>query len=157
MTRNYTYRTDGKLTQMNVVFDNQWRCDPSISQVVTQTQYFFDALGRRVAKQTTFKPNLGRSMGPALGFTQSFSYLVNQDKILFSKSGDGILSLYLDGQGIDEHLGKVSRIGTQSFMTDHLGSVCPFCAMFGGFIYMKTLGSAKASTEKRTDLTSIAA
>jgi RHS repeat-associated protein len=123
MTRNYTYRTDGKLTQMNVVFDSEWRCDPSINQVVTQTQYFFDALGRRVAKQTTFKPNLGRSMGPSLGFTQAFSYLVNQDKILFSKSGDGILSLYLDGQGIDEHLGKVSRIGTQSFMTDHLGSV----------------------------------
>jgi RHS repeat-associated protein len=108
---------------MNVVFDDQWKCDPSVSQVVTQTQYSYDALGRRVAKLTTFKPNLGRSMGPSLGFTQAFSYLVNQDKILLSKAGDGTLNLYLDGHGIDEHLGEVSRNGTHAFLTDHLGSV----------------------------------
>jgi RHS repeat-associated protein len=122
-TRNYTYRTDGKLTQMDVVFDREWRCDPSVTQVVTQTQYSYDALGRRAAKLTTFKPNLGHGMGPAMGYTQSFSYLVNQDKILLAKSGDGITTLYLDGQGIDEHLGKVSKRGTQPYFTDYLGSV----------------------------------
>jgi RHS repeat-associated protein len=122
-TRNYTYRTDGKLTQMDVVFDREWRCDPQVTQVVTQTQYSYDALGRRAAKLTTFKPNLGHGMGPAMGYTQSFSYLGNQDKILLAKSGDGITSLYLDGQGIDEHLGKVSKRGTQPYFTDHLGSV----------------------------------
>jgi hypothetical protein len=59
----------------------------------------YDALGRRVAKQATMKPNLGGRLGPSLGFTQAFSYLVDLDKILLAKSGDGNLSLYLDGQG----------------------------------------------------------
>lgn len=62
-------------------------------------------------------------MGPSLGFTQAFSYLIDQEKILLSKGGDGTLNLYLDGQGIDEHLGEVSRNGTHAFLTDHLGSV----------------------------------
>jgi len=122
-TRSYVYRTDGKLTQMSVAFDDQWRCDPSVAEVITQTQYFFDPLGRRVGKKTSYKSNLGNKLGPSLGLTQVFSYLIAQDKILMAKSGDGILSLYLDGQGIDEHLGKISRGSTQTFFTDHLGSV----------------------------------
>jgi RHS repeat-associated protein len=123
LSRNYTYRTDGKLTQMNVIFDEQWRCDPSIKEIVTQTQYSFDALGRRVGKQTKYAPNLGGRLGPNLGMTQAYSYLVNKDKILLAKSGDGTISLYLDGQGIDEHLAEVSRNTSQGFFTDHVGSV----------------------------------
>jgi YD repeat-containing protein len=113
LTRNYTYRTDGKLTQMSVTFDDQWRCDPTMSQVITQTQYYFDALGRRIGKQTKYSPNQGGRLGPALGMTQSFSYLVNQDKILLAKGGDGRLDLYIDGQGIDEHLAEVSSNGSE--------------------------------------------
>ncbi|OFZ18894.1 MAG: hypothetical protein A2X94_03215 [Bdellovibrionales bacterium GWB1_55_8] len=80
-----------------------------------QAEYFYDALGRRVAKRVT------KGSDPA--FTQSYMHLGEQDKILLGKSGDGEITLYLDGQGIDEHLGEVSSRGVKTYATDHLGSV----------------------------------
>jgi RHS repeat-associated protein len=94
--------------------------------------FFYDALGRRVAKTITASPWVAslvgatgteRTLGAATTYNQTFSYLVNQDKILLGTSGDGVQTLYLDGQGIDEHLGEVSSRITQAYVTDHLGSV----------------------------------
>lgn len=48
-------------------------------------------------------------------FTQTYSYLSGENKILLAKAGNGELTLYLDGQGIDEHLGEVSRHGALGF------------------------------------------
>ncbi|OFZ23381.1 MAG: hypothetical protein A2X94_13215 [Bdellovibrionales bacterium GWB1_55_8] len=98
---NFSYRADQKLT--------------SYSRDGMQAEYFYDALGRRVAKKIT--------KGAEPVFTQSYVYLGEEDKILLGKSGDGEITLYLDGQGIDEHLGEVSSRGAKAYATDHLGSV----------------------------------
>jgi len=98
---NFSYRADQKLT--------------SYSRDGMQAEYFYDALGRRVAKKIT--------KGAEPVFTQSYVYLGEEDKILLGKSGDGEITVYLDGQGIDEHLGEVSSRGAKAYATDHLGSV----------------------------------
>ncbi|OFZ18888.1 MAG: hypothetical protein A2X94_03185 [Bdellovibrionales bacterium GWB1_55_8] len=100
-SQNFTYRADQKLV--------------SYSRDGMQAEYFYDALGRRVAKRVT--------KGAEPAFTQSYVYLGEEDKILLGKSGDGEVTLYLDGQGIDEHLGEVSSRGVKAYATDHLGSV----------------------------------
>lgn len=56
-------------------------------------------------------------------FTQSFTYLGAEDKILLAKSGDNKLQLQVDGQGIDEHLAEIKRDGIKTFVSDHLGTV----------------------------------
>lgn len=56
-------------------------------------------------------------------FTQTYNYLLNQNRILIGQAGDGIQTLYFDGQGIDEHLGQVTATGVKGYQTDHLGSV----------------------------------
>jgi len=98
---NFSYRADQKLV--------------SYSRDGMQAEYFYDALGRRVAKRVI------KGADPA--FTQSYVYLGNEDKILLGKSGDGEITVYLDGQGVDEHLGEVSSRGAKAYATDHLGSV----------------------------------
>ena len=98
---NFSYRADQKLT--------------SYSRNGMLAEYYYDALGRRVAKKVTKDGN------PA--FTQSYVHLGEEDRILLGKSGDGEITVYLDGQGIDEHLGEVSSRGVKSYATDHLGSV----------------------------------
>ncbi|OFZ18890.1 MAG: hypothetical protein A2X94_03195 [Bdellovibrionales bacterium GWB1_55_8] len=98
---NFAYRADQKLL--------------SYSRNGIQAEYFYDALGRRVAKKVT--------KGSDQAFTQSYVYLGEEDKILLGKAGDGEITVYLDGQGIDEHLGEVSSRGVKAYATDHLGSV----------------------------------
>ena len=43
--------------------------------------------------------------------------------VLLLRNGDQQKFLYLDGKGIDEHLGVVSKKGTRVFKRDHLGTV----------------------------------
>ena len=100
-SENFSYRADQKLT--------------SYSKDGLVAEYFYDALGRRIAKRLT--------KGPDSAFTQSYVYLGEEDKILLGKAGDGEIALYLDGEGIDEHLGEVSSRGAKAYATDHLGSV----------------------------------
>ncbi len=63
-------------------------------------------------------------MGAQTSFRQSYLYLGEEEKILLAQSENGDMTLYLDGQGIDEHLGEVSEVrGPKAYVTDHLGSV----------------------------------
>ncbi len=78
------------------------------------TEYYFDALNRRVAKELTIDGNT---------FNQSFAYLADQNKILLARNGDGEETLYIDGQGINERLARINSTEVKPFVTDHLGSV----------------------------------
>jgi hypothetical protein len=81
-----------------------------------KAEYFYDALGRRVAIRIT-------SRGHGRPFLVDYTHLVNQDKILLARGSAKNLTLYLDGQGIDEHFGRVSERDRKIFVSDHLGSV----------------------------------
>ncbi|MGZ3717168.1 MAG: RHS repeat-associated core domain-containing protein [Bdellovibrionota bacterium] len=102
--KNYKYRADDRLREY----------DDSSANI--QHNYYYDALGRRAVKD--FSPT---GIGP--GFTQSYVYLGEEDRILMGKSGDGTVTAYLDGQGIDDHLAEVSSGAAKGYVTDHLGSV----------------------------------
>ena len=104
----YDYLHDGKIRKFTK-YENIPRQTETLS-----VSYFYDALGRRIAK----KVKKGTQE-----FTQSFAYLTNQNKILLSKKGDGNTTLHIDGQGIDEHLGEITGSGVKAFVTDHLGTV----------------------------------
>jgi RHS repeat-associated protein len=97
------------------------------------TEYSYDALGRRVSKNVqTREDKKGES------FSQAYLYLADEDKILLGRDGHGKITLYVDGQGIDEHLGEATKEKAKSYITDHLGSVLNTEAsdnrkMFGAF------------------------
>jgi RHS repeat-associated protein len=99
-----TYRVDEKLAS----FQGQSK----LGEI--QAEYAYDALGRRVAK------NVAKN---SQSISQSFAYLGDQDKILIGRNGQGSLTVYLDGVGIDEHLGAATENGATAYVTDHLGSV----------------------------------
>ena len=124
--KSYAYRADGKLLSFQKHHgdtDSHTGSDP----YSTQVSYAYDALGRRVAKRITHDgfnhARCKRHKHASSTFTQSYLYLDSQDKILIGKSGQGELTLYLDGPGIDEHLGHISRQSAKAYITDHLGSV----------------------------------
>jgi len=99
--KNYTYRADDLLN--------------SVQNGTTSAAYYFDALGRRVAKII--------SQG-AQSFYQSYAYLGLENRILMGQAGDGSpLTTYIDGQGIDEHLAEVKAGVGKGYVVDHLGSV----------------------------------
>lgn len=50
-------------------------------------------------------------------------HLGTEDRILLGKAGDGSITAYIDGQGVDEHLGEVKGSTAKYYVTDHLGSV----------------------------------
>ena len=99
-TKNYSYRADGRLN--------------SFSSSAVQANYYYDALGRRVAKAIT---------KPSENFTQSYLHVLQADRILQAKAGDGSITTYLDGSGVDQHLGEVKGGVAKGYVTDHLGSV----------------------------------
>ena len=125
---SFTYRADERLTsfmqQVNEYHDSSHTAE---APIVTQIQYYTDALGRRVAKQIQLNPvneyQCHMHKHQPSSFTQSYLYLADQDKILLSKNGSGLITEYLDGLRIDEHLGEVSSSGLKAYVTDHLGSV----------------------------------
>jgi RHS repeat-associated protein len=62
-------------------------------------KYSSGAIGRRVSKQVTAHQGFfGCSSRNDLIFTQSYSYLIDQDKILLAKAEDGTVNLYLDSE-----------------------------------------------------------
>ncbi|MBS1972315.1 MAG: hypothetical protein JSU04_18560 [Bdellovibrionales bacterium] len=148
----FTYRVDGKLSGFERVlgatpndddFDDNHRhsdfCNhdhDNVNRIRGQSaQYFFDALGRRVAKKIQIKAK-GKV---ASSFIQSYLYLGNREQILMAKAGDGDLSLYLDRQGadagMDEHLGEVSSNSSKAYQADHQGSVLNSTAAAGARAY----------------------
>jgi len=100
VVKNYFYRADDRMN--------------SFQGGSTQAAYYFDALGRRVAKV------IDTGTGP---FTHSFVHLGAEDRVLMAKSGDGTITTYIDGQGVDEHLAEVKNGVGKGYVTDHLGSV----------------------------------
>lgn len=79
-----------------------------------RTEYHYDALGRRVAKAI---------LNGAASFTQTYLHLGQEDRILLGKAGNGSKTLYLDGQGVDEHFGEIKGSVAKAYLTDHLGSI----------------------------------
>ena len=96
----YAYRGDEKLV--------------SYSDGTNAVTYYYDALSRRFAKSIT--------QGTTT-FAQSVVHLGKEDRVLRGKAGDGTLTLYIDGNGIDEHIGQVTGTTVKGYVTDHLGSV----------------------------------
>lgn len=115
----FSYRIDGKLREFTKLEEDSHDRDfDSRDPVKLQVVYFYDALGRRIVKKS------GRSCRRfSKTFTQTYSYLGLEDRIVFAKDGGNNKSFYLDGNGIDEHLGAINRGHAQYFLTDHLGSV----------------------------------
>ncbi len=115
----FSYRVDQRLTSferavLSHVEDRPDRSDQQETNGLLKVAYYYDALGRRVAKKINRDDQ---------SFIQSFSYLGGQDRILMARSGNGQLTLYLDGQGVDEHLAHINKHEVRSYVTDHLGSV----------------------------------
>ena len=100
VTTNFTYRADGLLN--------------GVKKGSMQAAYYFDALGRRVAKVI----NTGTE-----NFTQSFLHLGLEDRILQGKAGDGSITTYVDGKGVDEHLFEVKNGFGKGYVFDHLQSI----------------------------------
>jgi RHS repeat-associated protein len=99
-TKNYAYRSDGLMT--------------GYSSGSNSAAYSYDALGRRVAKSLT---------NGSGSFIQSFLYLDKENRILAANSGTGTTTVYVDGQGANEHLGEVTGSSVTGYVTDYLGSV----------------------------------
>src|SRR5690348_14936133 len=123
LARRYSYRADGKMTLFeSAALDHDGVEDHN--HFISRAEYFYDALGRRVAKKMSkFNIDHDHWKDDPDSFVQSFSYLGEQDKILLGKAGDGATTLYIDGQGIDEHLGQSRAKESKLYLVDHLGSV----------------------------------
>lgn len=98
--KNYTYRADGKIA--------------SFSSGALVVNYHYDGLDRLIAKAINENGN---------AYTQSFVHLGDEHRVLLGKAGDGIVTTYVDGQGVAEHLGEVKGSVGKAYLTDHLGSV----------------------------------
>lgn len=99
-SKNYAYRADDLLN--------------AAQAGSTQAAYYFDALGRRVAKVV----NQGGQ-----SFTQTYAYVGKDNNALLGKAGDGSITTYIDGQAPNDHLGEVKAGVGKGYVTDHLGSV----------------------------------
>lgn len=100
----FEYRGDKKLKKFTLLKNG----------AETQVDYYFDALGRRVAKDIKTSTET---------FTQTYAYEGDQDKILIGKSGSNQETLYVDGQGIDEHLAQVNSVEVKAYVSNHLGTI----------------------------------
>ncbi|MBS1961083.1 MAG: RHS repeat-associated core domain-containing protein [Bdellovibrionales bacterium] len=132
--KKLAYRADGRLVSYELVVDSDWDGDSDDEDaVVTKAEYFYDALGRRVAKRIHEKgwepcrssrwSRKRRLVARESVYTQSFAHESDRDRILLARAGDGAVSIFLDGKGVDEHLGQISSRRKKSYLTDHLGSV----------------------------------
>jgi RHS repeat-associated protein len=100
LVKNYYYRADDLLN--------------AFQSGSTQVADYFDPLKRRVAKVV--------SLG-GTSYTESFLHLGSEDRIIMAKAGDGTISTYLDGQGVDVHLAEVKSGVAKGYVADHLGSI----------------------------------
>ena len=136
LTEKLGYRADGKMTSFEAGWDHSWFFG-SVDKF--KTRYFFDALGRRIAKlhgyvdesdhrNCDLKNNLHHHDHY---LTLSYSYLGAQDKILLAKDAGGEVSLYLDGQGIDDHLGEIRHGRARGYVKDHQSSIMNSAASGG--------------------------
>jgi RHS repeat-associated protein len=101
----FEYRGDKRLSKYTHIQNNI---------ETNNTTYYWDALGRRVAKEI---------QTPTQTFTNVFAHEGDQDKILLSRNGNGDEYLNIDGQGIDEHLAQITPTEVKPYVTNHLGTV----------------------------------
>jgi RHS repeat-associated protein len=101
----FEYRGDKRLSKYTHIQNNI---------ETNNTTYYWDALGRRVAKEI---------QTPTQTFTNVFAHEGDQDKILLSRNGNGDEYLNIDVQGIDEHLAQITPTEVKPYLTNHLGTV----------------------------------
>lgn len=86
----------------------------SSAKAADNVAYYYDPLGRLIAKKATVD---GQT------FTQSYLYLGTTNQILQAKKGDGTIITYLDGNDENEHLAQGENGVFKGYITDHQGSV----------------------------------
>jgi RHS repeat-associated protein len=117
----------------------------STSAFQASANYYYDGLGRRIAKVLKIP-----SQSDAI---VTYSHLGTEDRVITASLKKGSSSqevLYIDGQGIDDHLFEISSAsGAKAYITDHLGSVINSAAIGGKSVYGsfgETLGTAPSSS-----------
>jgi RHS repeat-associated protein len=98
-SKSYSYRADGKIS--------------SFQSANVSVSYYYDGLDRLVAK----------AINDGSAYTQSFTHLGYEFRVLQGKAGDDSVTTYIDGQGMAERLGEVKGGVAKAYVTDHLGSV----------------------------------
>lgn len=106
--RVFEYLDDGKIRKLTKL-ENV----PNSRQVAS-VDYYYDALGRRIAKHIK---TISRD------FTETYMHQGLDDKILLAKSGLGEMYLYVDGNETDQHFGEIRPSQVKTYVTDHLGTV----------------------------------
>jgi RHS repeat-associated protein len=101
----FEYRGDKRLSKYTHIQNNV---------ETNNTTYYWDALGRRVAKEIKT---------PIQTFSNVFAHEGDQDKILLARNGLGQETLYIDGQEIDEHLAEINDLTVKPYIIDYLGTV----------------------------------
>ena len=102
----FDYAPEGRLRKF-VAYDNT-------GVEVIRAEYFYDPFGRRILKRKTVSGTTT---------SKSYAHLGLQHKILIAKTSGGSETVYIDGLGIDEHLGEVGTSVVKAYTTDHLGSM----------------------------------
>jgi RHS repeat-associated protein len=100
----FEYRGDKKLKRFTLIKNGS----------ETQVDYFYDGLGRRVAKLINT---------PTESFTQTYAYESESQNILLAKDGQGEESVLVNGQLPDEHFAIINTSGIEPYVIDYQGSV----------------------------------
>lgn len=129
-----SYYPDGKLKEFALY---------SSGTLSRKVNYYYDGLGRRISKLKDFASESDSKV--------TYTHLGLEDRILLStvtKDSTTVEGLYIDGQGIDDHLFEInSTNGAKAYVKDHLGSVINSSAIGGKSVFGlcgENLGSAAA-------------
>jgi len=126
--QTYSYFPDEKLKQVREL---------SVSGGYSRNiSYYYDGLGRRIAKVLSGTAPSGLVQNSKI----FYSHLGSENKVLFSKLvqvGSAAKEvLYIDGDQIDDHLFEISNsTGVKIYKKDHLGSIINSAAIGGKSVY----------------------
>jgi len=142
--QDFRYYPEGKLKKFRM-FDSN-------AVLLRTVDYYYDGLGRRIAKIVTVP---GQNT-----INITYSHLADEDKVLFAKYKQGSTAkevLYVDGQQIDDHLFEISTdTGVKTYKKDHLGSILNSPAIGGKSVYGlfgENLGTAVSTSAYAEPLT----
>jgi len=109
-SRSSAFNPEGQLLKLDMF---------SSGVLSSSVNYYYDGLGRRIAKVKSFTADSPSKI--------VYTYYGLEDRILLatvSKSSSVVQSIFVDGQGIDQHLFEINSVdGAKGLMSDHLGSV----------------------------------
>lgn len=130
--KSVSYYPDGKIRNFQFY---------SNSNLLRKVGYYYDGLGRRIAKVKDFTSEADSTI--------TYTHLGLEDRVLLAdvtKDGSMVETLYVDGQGIDDHLFEINGSnGAKGYIKDHLGSIINSSAIGGKSVYGlygENLGSA---------------